>query len=117
VVLLIRGTCQQFKFKMPYDVDDIKAARIKFWQPCNENMSPIIKTLDMCVPDAKTNSIVVTLNQEETLTFADDLRAFVQFRGLTSDNFAFGSRRIPINVYPTADETILEAHEDESVSE
>ena len=108
-----RASCQQFKFILPYTISQLKTARITFWQKDNEGTTecslPITKTLADCntgEPDSK--ELVVTLNQVETLAFATDRKAFVQFRGLTTDEFAFASRIMPISVYPVCDDTILE---------
>ena len=35
-VIVIRGACQQFKFKTPYTLDQLKTVRITFWQ-CDNN--------------------------------------------------------------------------------
>lgn len=107
---MIRGACQQFKFKTPYTLDQLKTVRITFWQ-CDNNGTedcelPITKDENSCTQDAQ--GIGVTLNQVETLSFSATSKAYVQFRGLTNDGFAFASRIMPINVYPVKDETVLE---------
>ena len=112
VSLLIRGTCQQFKFKTPYLASQIKAAKITFWQENNEGTEncplPITKTLTDCVADPESPVLLVTLNQVETLAFSTESKAYAQFRGLTVDDFAFGSKIFPITVYPVKDDTVLE---------
>jgi hypothetical protein len=107
VVLVIRGTCEQFRFKTPYRLSQIKTIRINFWQPGNEN-AEIVKGLADCVEDATSKKLIVTLNQVETLAFNTDSKGFVQFRGLTNDGFAFGSKEKPFTVYPVRDDTVLE---------
>ena len=87
---MIRASCQQFKFILPYTISQLKTARITFWQKDNEG------TTECSLPITKT------------LAFATDRKAFVQFRGLTTDEFAFASRIMPISVYPVCDDTILE---------
>jgi hypothetical protein len=107
---VIRGACQQFKFKTPYDLEQLKTVHITFWQPDNNGTEdcilPITKQLTDCKQDQL--GINVTLNQVETLAFSEKSKAFVQFRGLTTEGFAFASRIMPINVYPVKDETVLE---------
>lgn len=109
---MIRGTCEQFKFKIPYRLSQLKTVRVTFWQPDNEGTEncalPITKVLADCVEDATSKAIIVTLNQIETLAFQTDRKAFVQFRALTTDGFAFGSKEKPITVYPVKDDTVLE---------
>lgn len=109
---MIRGTCQQFKFKIPYQLSQLKTVRITFWQPDNEGTEdcalPITKVLTDCTEDAASRTVYVTLNQVETLAFNTDEKAFVQFRALTTDGFAFGCKKKPITVYPIQDDTVLE---------
>lgn len=109
---MIRASCQQFKFILPYTKSQLKKAIITFWQKDNGGTTkcslPITKTIDDCVGEPDSKEVVVTLNQVETLAFATDRKAFVQFRGLTTDEFAFASRIMPISVYPVCDDTILE---------
>lgn len=108
---MIRASCQQFKFILPYTVAQLKVAKITFWQKDNKGTAecslPITKTLNDCIGESDSKELVVTLNQVETLAFVTDRKAFVQFRGLTQDDFAFASRIMPISVYPVCDETVL----------
>ena len=112
VSLLIRGTCQEFRFKLPYYLSQVEKVRITFWQEENDGTDlcplPLQKTLDNCVVDADSKHLSVTLNQVETLAFVSDSRAFVELKGLTTDGFAFGMRPKPITVYPVKDDTVLE---------
>lgn len=109
---MIRGACQQFKFRIPYQLSQLKTVRITFWQPENEGTEncalPITKVLTDCVEDATSKVIYTTLNQVETLAFTEERKAFVQFRALTNDGFAFASKIKPITVYPVKDDTVLE---------
>lgn len=109
---MIRGACQQFKFKTPYTFAQLKTVRITFWQQGNEGTIdcslPITKERKDCVEDINSKTINVTLNQVETLAFATDKKAFVQFRALTTDGFAFASKIMPLTVYPVKDDTVLE---------
>lgn len=112
VSLLIRGTCQEFRFKLPYLLSQVAKVRITFWQEENDGTQqcslPITKEIIDPTSDVDSKTLSVTLNQVETLAFTTDKRAFVQFKGLTKDNFAFGCRPKPITVYPVKDDTILE---------
>ena len=110
---MIRGTCAQFKFNIPYTLDQIDTVRVTFWQ-CNHNGSdecslPITKTFtsDNWEEKSKDGVIYTTLNQIETFAFTTEEKAYVQFRALTTDGFAFASRIRPITVYPTKDETVM----------
>ena len=109
---MIRGACQQFKFKTPYPLSQLKTVRITFWQPNNDATKdcslPITKVITDCVEDANSQAINVTLNQVETLAFNTDKKAFVQFRALTNNGFAFASKIMPLTVYPVKDDTVLE---------
>lgn len=111
VSLLIRATCQQFRFKLPYTVSQVAKLKILFWQKADDGEEYIVrieKGLDDCYKDSDSAEIYVTLNQEETRSFVADRKAFVQLRGLTEDGFAFGSHKMPITVYEAEDDAILE---------
>ena len=111
VSLLIRATCEQFRFTLPYNVSQIEKVKILFWQKADdgeEYITRIEKGLDDCYKDQDSKQISVTLNQEETRSFRADRMAFVQLRGLTIDGIAFGNIKEPIVVYPVEDDSILE---------
>jgi len=104
---LIRATCQQFRFKLPYKKEDIKKVQITFWQEDNPAL-PITKGIEDCMGDPDSKELYVELDQVATAAFKTDRKAFVQLRGLTINDFVFGSRVMPITVYPVKDDTILE---------
>ena len=106
---MIRGACEQFKFKIPYTYDQIAKIRITFKQTDTKgNTVEIIKTeADCTAPDSKSMTVYTKLTQEETLQFSSDSKAYVQWRALTTDGFPFSSRIKQLTVYPTLDETIL----------
>lgn len=106
---MIRGACEQFKFKIPYTFDQLKSVEITFKQKQNDgNVLIITKTLNDCIATHEKSNVVYTkLTQEETLQFATDTKAEVQWRALTTDNFPFSSLIKKITVYPTLSETIL----------
>lgn len=108
---MIRGTCQQFRFKSPYPLEQLKTVRITFWQKDDNgyDVEPIpTKLIADCSENSTPGFIYTTLNQSETLAFKSDRKAYVQFRALTVTGYAFASHKIPITVYPTKDETVLE---------
>jgi hypothetical protein len=112
VSLLIRATCQGFRFKLPYSFERIKNVQITFWQEGNEGTDdcplPITKVLADCTGEHDGKELSVVLNQVETAAFMTDRKAFVQFRGLTDNDFVFGSHIMPITVYPVKNDTVLE---------
>lgn len=109
VVALIRGACEQFKFKIPYTFEQLDKIEITFQQKKNDgSVLTIIKTKTDCTAThAKSQTVYTKLTQEETLQFATDTKAEVQWRALTTDGFPFSSRIKKITVYPTLSETIL----------
>ena len=109
MINLIRGSCEQFKFKIPYTFDQIDKIRITFKQiDLKGNSVEIVKTKADCMAAGDKAKVVYTkLTQEETLRFSTDSKAYVQWRALTTDGIPFSSKIRQITVYPTLDETIL----------
>lgn len=110
---MIRGTNAQFKFRLPYNCYEIQVVKIVFWQPENRGPTadrplPITKILNQCSFTEIPNEIVVTLNQEETLRFVDNRKAYVQLRATTFDGVPIASKQKLITVHPICDDTILE---------
>lgn len=107
---MIRGTSQQFKFKIPYNFNDLTDVSIAFWQENNQGTEdytlPIKKTLNDCTSNAFGTILYVTLNSKETLAFCVDEKAFVQLRATTVDGFTFGSRKRLFTVYPINEELL-----------
>lgn len=112
---MIRGTSQQFKFKLPYEFSKLTEVNIAFWQDNNQGTEdyalPIIKHLGDCTPNALGTVMYVTLNSKETLAFDTDKKAYVQLWATTVDGFPFGSREKPFTVYPI-NEVLLPTSED-----
>lgn len=104
---MIRGTNQQFKFELPYMCEEIKTVLITFSQPRNNNYT-IVKTLADCKYTQGQKIMYATLDQVETLGFSAKYKAYVQYKGLTVDDFAFSSLVEPITVYPTLNDEVLE---------
>lgn len=110
---MIRGTNAQFKFNLPYQYSDLEVATITFWQPENNGPSidrplPIKKILAQCSPSDNPYQLCVTLNQEETLRFTEERKAFVQLRATTYDGIPVANKKQPITVYPIYDDSILD---------
>ena len=111
VIILIRGASQQFKFTTPYLVSALDEITVIFkqYEDGQETVS-IKKTRSDCRfigPETRTKTIYVILNQDETLRFSTDSKAYVQLRAITSDGLVFASRIKPVTVHSTLDETIL----------
>lgn len=110
---MIRGTNAQFKFKLPYNYAEIELVKITFWQPENDGPAdnrplPILKVLEQCSPTDQPNELSVTLNQEETLRFSEERKAYVQLRAQTVDGIPIASPQKQITVYPIYDDSILD---------
>lgn len=126
---MIRGTRQEFRFKLPYTFEEVYTLQIMFWQenyngPARDRPLPVVKVKAQCSSCADANQCSVILNQEETLRFTDKIKAKVQLRGATADGTSFATREHLITVYPVADDSILEGdiiptptHEDLAVLE
>ena len=110
---MIRGTNQEFRFKLPYEYDSISKLRVMFWQdnyngPTKYRPLPIIKVKAQCQVCDNPKQCSVTLNQEETLRFTDKRKAKVQLRGISSSGVPFATKEMVINVYPVSDDSILD---------
>ena len=110
---MIRGTNAQFIFKLPYDFNQLSAAKIVFWQPDNNGPTtsrplPIIKILPQCSQSTNPNELCVTLNQEETLRFRDDRKAYAQLRATTKDGIPIASKQRTLTVEPAYDDSIFD---------
>ena len=110
---MIRGTSAKFKFTLPCDFSELESAKIVFWQKDNSGPDesrplPIIKILDQCEQSINTNELYISLNQEETLRFTDDEKAYVQLVVETTYGKHIASREEMITVYPIYDDEILD---------
>lgn len=110
---MIRGTNAQFKFNLPYNFSELESAKITFWQPENAGPStdrplPIVKILAQCAPTNVPNELSITLNQEETLRFSEERKAYVQLRAVTLDGTPIASLKKQLTVYPVYDDTVLD---------
>ena len=110
---MIRGTNAQFVFKLPYNFNQLSSAKVMFWQtdyngPSASRPLPIIKILPQCSQSNNTNELCVTLNQEETLRFKDDRKAYVQLRAVTKDGIPIASKQRMITVEPVGDDSVLD---------
>lgn len=107
---MIRGTNAQFKFKLPYDKDELEWVTIKFWQSGNTNKYlPILKNKSNCEVSEDLKEWCVSLTAEETAKFSDKYKAKMQIRALHgSSGTIFGSHTKLITVYPMSDDIIDE---------
>jgi hypothetical protein len=135
---MIRGTTAQFKFKLPYNKNNVLLAEAKFWQEGNARglerdcPLPLRKSYKKQVSEGNVvtqypwnwlddYTLVVRLGQRETLTFSDKYKARAQLRIRTSDGLVFASAQQIINVYPAnwdeplGDDIILPTAEDQWV--
>ncbi len=110
---MIRGTSQEFRYKLPCNFSELDVVKVKFWQenyngPARHRPLPIIKVKAQCSPGNQSNVLSITLNQEETLRFSEKRKAKVQLRALTTAGVPIASRERLIPVYPVCDDSILD---------
>lgn len=110
---MVRGTNQEFRFKLSCSFADLATVRVTFWQDGNDGPAkyrplPIVKVKAQCAPCDEANQCSVTLNQEETLRFSEKRKAKVQLRGVTYDGRPVATLEHLIKVYPVHDDSILD---------
>jgi len=110
---MIRGTNAEFRFKLPYDYDEIAAVQIVFWQDNNDGPSkdrplPIYKAKSQCLKGDTPNILCVILHQEETLRFTEKRKAKVQLRATTTTGTPIACKERLITVYPVYDDSVLD---------
>ena len=110
---MIRGTNQEFRFKLSCPFEEVAALRIVFWQdnyngPAKYRPLPIIKVKEQCSPCSDPYQCSITLNQEETLRFTENRKAKVQLRGVTEDGRPIATKERLITVYPVHDDSIID---------
>jgi hypothetical protein len=110
---MIRGTNQEFRFKLSCKFDELATVRVVFWQdnnngPASYRPLPIVKVKAQCSSCNNGNGCSVVLNQEETLRFSDKRKAKAQLRGLTYDGRPISTFEQLIDVYPVKDDSILD---------
>lgn len=110
---MIRGADALFKFKIPCDYSELNTVTITFWQKDNNGPSedrplPIIKVLEQCKQSDTPNELYVELNEEETLRFNDDFKAYVQMIVTDINGKTTASKKTDITVYPIYDDSILD---------
>lgn len=109
---MVQGTTTQFRFQLPRHYNDFETIQVIFWQKYNNGPSasrplPIIKTKKQCNTLDSGKVLAVTLNQEETLRFSTDRKAYVQLRIVGWDGIAYASKPTPINIYPVYSEDVI----------
>lgn len=86
---MIRGTTPKLIFSLPFNINTLKNLFITF----NQNNKTILeKTLDDC--ELKGNKIVLSLSQEETLTFNSKENIKIQLKAKTIDEDVIASNII-----------------------
>ena len=109
---MIRGTTAQFKFKLPYTLDDLQWVIMQFWQPENNGSStaplPIIKKKEKPELSGDSKELLVSLTCEQTLRFTDKLKARVQLRAQHINGTVFASHQELVTVYPLPDDLVNE---------
>lgn len=103
---MIRGTAAQFKFKIPYSLDELEWIYVKVWQPQNPNRSVnIIKSITDC-SEPINREVYVSLDANETSRFSDKYKAKVQMNALPKGGVPFGSKERWVTVYSMSDDII-----------
>ena len=103
---MIKGTTAQFKFKIPYPINELQWVTIKFWQPGNDDTVglPIIKQKMHCDAEDNSKELCVSLTAIETLRFSTKLKARVQLRAQHISGLVFGNKEKLVPVYPLDDD-------------
>lgn len=109
---MVQGTTTQFRFQLPRHYNDFETIQVIFWQKYNNGPSasrplPIIKTKKQCNTLDSGKVLAVTLNQEETLRFSTDRKAYVQLRALALDGIAYATEETPIKIYSVYSDDII----------
>jgi hypothetical protein len=107
---MIRGTTAGFKFKLPYEYEQVGSVKIIFRQDHNNGPSasrplPITKTKAHCYK-VDVKELGVKLTPEETLRFSDERKAYVQLFAIGPEGEKFGSHEEMFTVYPGSDEDV-----------
>lgn len=101
---MIRGTTANFRFKLPYEVEQVQTVMITFWQTNNTGTIsaplPIVKDLLSCSITDNPYELSVTLSPHETARFSSQLKMQVQLEGVTFEGVKFGNEPEMFNVYP-----------------
>jgi hypothetical protein len=110
---MIRGTNAEFRFDLTCNFDELKQARVTFWQdgntgPAENRPLPIVKVLEQCKPGSHERQLSVVLNREETLRFSDVRKAYVQLWAERLDGTPIASFEQMITVYPIGDDSVLD---------
>ena len=109
---MVQGTTTQFRFQLPCNFGDLETVNVTFWQDYNNGPTPsrplpIIKTKKQCSTFGSKNVLAVTLNQEETLRFSTDRKAYVQLRAVAFDGTTYASRSTQIKVYSVYNDDVI----------
>lgn len=110
---MIRGTNEEFRFKLPYPFAELDKVDVLFWQdgyygPSSSRPLPIRKVYGQCSQGRDPYELSVTLNQEETLRFSEKRKAKIRLRATTVTGIPIASLIKLVPVYPTGDDSILD---------
>lgn len=98
-----RGTTPTHKFILPFSVDMISAVEISYAQ---SGAVKLTKTTADCVLEDKTVS--VTLTQEDTFLFTEDVPVEIQIRVLTTGGQALASDIYSVSCKECLSDGVLE---------
>ena len=109
---MVQGTTTQFRFQLPCDFEELKVVEVTFWQehnngPAPNRRLPIIKIKNQCSTLDSKKLLTVTLNQEETLRFSTDRKAYVQLLAVAFDGTTYASRSTQIKVYSVYNDDVI----------
>lgn len=109
---MVQGTTTQFRFQLPCNFGDLEVVNVTFWQEYNDGPTPdrplpIIKVKKQCSTFGSKKVLAVTLNQEETLRFSTDRKAYVQLRAVTWDGVSYASKPTQIKIYSVYSEDVI----------
>ena len=101
---MYRGTTPTLKFKLDIDISRITDLIVSFSQGGEVLLS---KEKSEVLFEPETNSILVALTQEETLSFESNKDLHIQIKLKTDNNKVSSSKYINTYVNETLEETIL----------
>lgn len=87
-----RGTTPTIRFTLPFNTDTISKLFVTFYQ----GQIMFTKTLPDCVVEEST--VIITLNQKETLMLTDTNSVSMQIRCLLKDGSALASNIVKTDV-------------------
>jgi hypothetical protein len=112
-MLVIRGTADTFKFKLPCKNTELDWVKIHFNQVKNPiSTLPIVKELNDCGPRNESNQLdgsnilLVSLTPYDTVQFSDKYKATMHMLAKQTNGLDFGVSEYLITVYSMPDDII-----------